>query len=441
MKLHEYQEYAKTWIVEHSHCGLLLDMGLGKTLTTLAAIDEIENIFCEGNKTLIIAPKKVADETWSAEIEKWGFEFTYSKVLGSTKKRLEALEKEADIYIINRENVVWLVEYYKTKWPFTFVVIDELSSFKSSKSKRFRALRKVRPKIKRFVGLTGTPAPNSLIDLWPQIYLMDGGKRLETSQTKFKDLYFRPDKQNGPIVYSWALRPNAEEEIYQKIDDICISMKAKDFLNLPPRTDNIVTIKLSDMRAYKQFEKDLVLELEDQEVTASNSAVLANKLLQMANGAIYDDEKKVVSIHDDKLEALEDIVEDSQGQPILVFYQYKHDLERLKKKFPQAEELTTVDKWNSGKIPMLLCHPQSAGHGLNLQKGGHIIVWFGLTWSLEYYQQANARLDRQGQTEPVIIHHLVAEGTVDEKVLSILHGKEKNQNALLEAVKAQLIGV
>ena len=441
MKLHEYQEYAKTWIVEHSHCGLLLDMGLGKTLTTLAAIDEIENIFCEGNKTLIIAPKKVADETWSAEIEKWGFEFTYSKVLGATKKRVEALEKEADIYIINRENVVWLVEYYKTKWPFTFVVIDELSSFKSSKSKRFRALRKVRPKIKRFVGLTGTPAPNSLIDLWPQIYLMDGGKRLETSQTKFKDRYFRPDKQNGPIVYSWALRPNAEEEIYQKIDDICISMKAKDFLNLPPRTDNVVAIKLSDMRAYKQFEKDLVLELEDQEVTASNSAVLANKLLQMSNGAIYDDEKNVISIHDDKLEALEDIVEDSQGQPILVFYQYKHDLERLKKKFPQAEELTTVDKWNSGKIPMLLCHPQSAGHGLNLQKGGHIIVWFGLTWSLEYYQQANARLDRQGQTEPVIIHHLVAEGTVDEKVLSILQGKEKNQNALLEAVKAQLTGV
>lgn len=441
MKLHEYQEYAKTWIVEHSHCGLLLDMGLGKTLTTLAAIDEIENIFCEGNKILIIAPKKVADETWSAEMEKWGFEFTYSKVLGTTKKRVEALEKEADIYIINRENVVWLVEHYKSKWPFTFVIIDELSSFKSSKSKRFRALRKVRPKIKRFVGLTGTPAPNSLIDLWPQIYLMDGGKRLETSQTKFKDRYFRPDKQNGPIVYSWALRPNAEEEIYQKIDDICISMKAKDFLNLPPRTDNIVTIKLSDMRAYKQFEKDLVLELEDQEVNASNSAVLANKLLQMANGAIYDDEKNVISIHDDKLEALEDTVEDSQGQPILVFYQYKHDLERLKKKFPQAEELTTVDKWNSGKIPMLLCHPQSAGHGLNLQKGGHIIVWFGLTWSLEYYQQANARLDRQGQTEPVIIHHLVAEGTVDEKVLSILQGKEKNQNALLEAVKAQLTGV
>lgn len=441
MKLHDYQEYAKTWIVEHSHCGLLLDMGLGKTLTTLAAIDEIENVFCEGNKILIIAPKKVADETWSAEIEKWGFEFTYSKVLGTTKKRIEALETEADIYIINRENVVWLVEHYKTKWPFTFVVIDELSSFKSSKSKRFRALRKVRPKIKRFVGLTGTPAPNSLIDLWPQIYLMDRGERLETSQTKFKDRYFKPDKKNGPIVYSWTLRENAEEEIYQKIDDICISMKAKDYLNLPQRTDNIVTVSLSNMRAYKQLERDLVLEFKDQEITASNSAVLANKLLQMANGAIYDDEKKVINIHDDKLDALENIVEESQGQPILVFYQYQHDLERLKKRFPQAEELTTVERWNSGKIPMLLCHPQSAGHGLNLQKGGHIIVWFGLTWSLEYYQQANARLDRQGQTEPVIIHHLVAKDTVDERVLRILQGKEKNQNALLEAVKAQLIGV
>lgn len=441
MKLHDYQAYAKTWIVEHSYCGLLLDMGLGKTLTTLAAIDEIENIFCEGNKILIIAPKKVAEETWSTEIEKWDFDFTYSKVLGSEKKRIEALEKEADIYIINRENVVWLAEYYQTKWPFTFVVIDELSSFKSSKAKRFRALRKIRPKIKRLVGLTGTPAPNSLIDLWPQIYLMDRGERLETSQTKFKDRYFKPDKKNGPIVYSWTLRENAEEEIYQKIDDICISMKAKDYLNLPQRTDNIVTVSLSNMRAYKQLERDLVLEFKDQEITASNSAVLANKLLQMANGAIYDDDKKVINIHDDKLDALENIVEESQGQPILVFYQYQHDLERLKKRFPQAEELTTVEKWNSGKIPMLLCHPQSAGHGLNLQKGGHIIVWFGLTWSLEYYQQANARLDRQGQTEPVIIHHLVAKDTVDERVLRILQGKEKNQNALLEAVKAQLIGV
>lgn len=441
MKLHAYQEYAKTWIVEHSYCGLLLDMGLGKTLTTLSAVDEIQNIFSEDHSVLVIAPKKVAEETWSAEIEKWGFDFTYSKVLGSEKKRIEALSKKADIYIINRENIIWLVDYYKTRWPFTFVIIDELSSFKSSKTKRFRALRKVRPKIKRLVGLTGTPAPNSLVDLWPQIYLMDRGERLESSQSRYKDKYFKPDKRNGPVVYSWALRPGAEDEIYQKIDDICISMKAKDYLNLPERTDNVVTVRLSNMKVYKQLEADLVLEYRDKEITASNSAVLANKLLQMANGAIYDDDKSIVAIHDDKLEALEAIVEDSQGQPILVFYQYQHDLERIKERFPQAEELTTVDRWNAGKIPILLCHPQSAGHGLNLQTGGHIIVWFGLTWSLEYYQQANARLDRQGQTKPVIIHHLVAEGTVDEKVLRILQSKEKNQNALLEAVKAQLIGV
>ncbi|HEM3626034.1 TPA: DEAD/DEAH box helicase family protein [Streptococcus suis] len=440
MKLHEYQEYARDWILEHRYCGLLLDMGLGKTLTTLSAVDELKNIFCEDHKILVIAPKKVAEETWSTEIEKWGFSLTYSKVLGTTKQRIKALEVEADIYLINRENIVWLVEYYKTKWPFTFVVVDELSSFKSSKSKRFRALRKVRPKMQRFVGLTGTPAPNSLVDLWPQIYLMDRGERLETSQTRYKDKYFKPDKVNGSIVYSWSLRAGAEEDIYSRIEDICVSMKAKDYLNLPSRTDNVVPVKLSDMKAYKQLESELVLEYKDTEITAANSAVLANKLLQMANGAIYDDDKAIVSIHDDKLDALENIVEDSQGQPILVFYQYQHDLERIKQRFPQAEELTTVDRWNSGKIPILLCHPQSAGHGLNLQKGGHIIVWFGLTWSLEYYQQANARLDRQGQTEPVIVHHLVAEGTVDEKVLRILQGKEQKQNALLEAVKAQIGG-
>lgn len=441
MKLHEYQEYARDWILEHFYCGLLLDMGLGKTLTTLSAIDELKNIFCEDHKILVIAPKKVAEETWSAEIEKWGFDLTYSKVIGTTKQRIRALETEADIYLINRENTTWLVEYFKTKWPFTFVVIDELSSFKSSKAKRFRALRKVRPKIKRLVGLTGTPAPNSLIDLWPQIYLMDRGERLETSQTRFKERYFTPDKRNGPIVYSWALKEGAEDEIYDKIEDICVSMKAKDHLQLPPRTDNIVPVKLSNMKLYKKMETDLVLSFKDKEITAANSAVLANKLLQLANGAIYDDEKNAVVIHDDKLEALENIVEDSQGQPILVFYQYQHDLERINNRFPQAEELSTVDRWNEGKIPILLCHPQSAGHGLNLQKGGHIIVWFGLTWSLEYYQQANARLDRQGQTEPVIVHHLVAENTVDEKVIRMLQNKEKNQNALLEAVKAQIGGI
>lgn len=440
MKLHEYQEYARDWILEHPYCGLLLDMGLGKTLTTLSAIDELKNVFCEDVKVLVIAPKKVAEETWSTEIEKWGFDLTYTKILGSPKQREKALAEDVDIYLINRENVVWLVEYFKTRWPFNFVVIDELSSFKSSKAKRFRALRKVRPKIERLVGLTGTPAPNSLIDLWPQIYLLDRGERLETSQTRFKERYFVPDRRNGPIVYSWALREGAEDTIYRKLDDICVSMKAKDYLNLPKRTDNVVSVTLSNQKAYKQMEAELALEFKGKEITASNSAVLANKLLQLANGAIYDDDKNVVAIHDDKLEALENIVEDSQGQPILVFYQYQHDLIRLKARFPQAEELDSVERWNRGEIPILLCHPQSAGHGLNLQKGGHIIVWFGLTWSLEYYQQANARLDRQGQTGPVIVHHLVAENTVDERVLRILQGKEAKQNALLEAVKAQIGG-
>ena len=438
MKLHEYQEYARDWILEHPYCGLLLDMGLGKTLTTLTAIDELKNIFCEDHKILIIAPKKVAQETWSTEIEKWGFDLTYSKVLGTTKQRVDALETEADLYIINRENVVWLVEYFKTKWPFTFVVVDELSSFKSSKSKRFRALRKVRPKLERFVGLTGTPAPNSLIDLWPQIYLMDRGERLETSQTRYKNRYFAPDKYNGPIVYSWTPRPGAEDEIYDKLEDICVSMKAKDYLNLPGRIDNVVEIELSDYDKYKKLERELVLE--EEEVTAANASVLANKLLQMANGAIYNDDKSVVQLHDDKLDALERIVEDSQGQPILVFYQYQHDLERIKKRFKEAEELDSLERWNKGEIPILLCHPQSAGHGLNLQEGGHIIVWFGLTWSLEYYQQANARLNRQGQTETVIIHHLVAKGTLDERVLQVLQSKEKNQDDLLNAVKAQIGG-
>lgn len=438
MTLHAYQEYAKDWILAHPYCGLLLDMGLGKTLTTLSAIDELKNIFGLEYKILIIAPKKVAEETWSAEIEKWGFNLTYSKVLGSTKKRERALLKEADVYLINRENIVWLVEYYKTKWPFDFVVIDELSSFKSSKAKRFRALRKVRPKIERVVGLTGTPAPNSLIDLWPQMYILDRGERLETSQTRYKNKYFYPDKQNGHIVYSWGLQQGSEEAIYGQIEDICISMKAKDYLKLPPRTDNVVPVQLSNVAAYKQMEQDLVLDFKGQEVTAANAAVLVNKLLQLANGAIYDDEKRTVSIHDDKLDALENLVEDSQGQPILVFYQYQHDLERIKARFPQAEELADLERWNRGEIPILLCHPQSAAHGLNLQKGGHIIVWFGLTWSLEYYQQANARLDRQGQTEPVIVHHLVAQNTIDEKVLRVLQGKEEKQEMLLEAVKAYI---
>ncbi|NYS33094.1 DEAD/DEAH box helicase [Streptococcus danieliae] len=438
MKLHNYQEFARDFILDNPKCGLLLDMGLGKTLTTLSAIQDLRNLYVDHYKILVIAPKKVAEATWSDEIDKWRFDLTYSKVLGSPKRRIAALARDADIYLINRENVQWLVDFYKTKWPFNLVVIDELSSFKSSQSKRFKSLRKVRGRIERLVGLTGTPAPNSLIDLWPQIYLLDGGERLGTSQTSYKNKYFYPDKKNGHIVYSWKLLPEAENQIFNQIADICVSMKAKDYLNLPGRIDNVVEIELSDYDKYKKLERELVLE--EEEVTAANAAVLANKLLQMANGAIYSDDKSAVQLHDDKLDALERIVEDSQGQPILVFYQYQHDLERIKSRFKEAEELDSLERWNKGEIPILLCHPQSAGHGLNLQEGGHIIVWFGLTWSLEYYQQANARLNRQGQTETVIIHHLVAKGTLDERVMQVLQSKEKSQDELLNAVKAQIGG-
>lgn len=443
-KLHPYQEYSVEWIINHPYSGLFLDMGLGKTLSTLTAVDELLTIG-EVSKVLVIAPLTVADKTWSDEIKKWDHlkHLTYSKILGSEKQRIAALSKEADLYLINRENVVWLAEYFKSKWPFETVVIDELSSFKSPQSKRFKALRKIRPKIKRLIGLTGTPAPNNLMDLWPQMYLLDRGERLEKTLTAYRRKYFVPDKMNGHIVYSYRLIPKQDEVIFEKISDVCVSMKAKDHLSLPPRVNNIINVELSgkDLLNYKQFEKEYVLTLEDSELVAMNAAVLTNKLLQMANGAVYDDEGNIKVIHDEKLEALERIIEDSQGEPILVFYNYKHDLERIKAKFPYAETLDgaeTIDRWNNKEIPLLLAHPQSAGHGLNLQKGGHIMVWFSMLWSLEYYQQANARLDRQGQNESVIVHHLVTKGTVDEIALKRLEGKELTQDELFAALKAKI---
>lgn len=399
----------------------------------------------EVSKVLVIAPLRVAEDTWSRETEKWEHTqyLKVSKILGPEPKRLEALGTPADIYVINRENVEWLVNHYKNRWPFDMVVIDELSSFKSSKAKRFRALRKVRPFIKRIVGLTGTPAPNSLIDLWPQLYLLDQGERLGKTMTGYRDRFFSPDKRNQNIVYSWRLKEDAEKAIHDRISDICISMQARDWLQLPERIVNIVPVKMDDeARAkYEQLEKDLLLPMADADVVADTAAVLSNKLLQMANGAVYDEDKGVQEIHDAKLQALEDVIEAANGKPVLVFYSYKHDLERIKLRFKQALTLETsndIAKWNKGEIPMLLAHPASAGHGLNLQDGGHIIVWFGLTWSLELYQQANARLDRQGQQHSVIIHHLVAEGTIDENVIKTLEGKAEGQNALLEAVKARI---
>jgi SNF2 family DNA or RNA helicase len=444
-KPHEYQKYAIKQILENPAAGLFLDMGMGKTVSTLTAVAELLYDRFEVSKVLVIAPKRVAEDTWSRETEKWDHTrfLRVSKVLGSREKRIEALSRAADIYVINRENVEWLVNFYKTKWPFDMVVIDELSSFKSSKAKRFRALKKVRPFIKRIVGLTGTPAPNSLIDLWPQLYLLDGGERLGKTVTSYRNKYFTPDQRNRNIIYSWRLRPEAEKEIHEKISDICISMQAKDWLKLPKRIDNIVRIPLDakSKQKYKQLEKDLLLPFADSDVVADTAAVLSNKLLQLANGAIYDENGDVQEVHTAKLDKLEDIVEEANGQPILVFYTYKHDLARIQKRFKQARILDTsadIADWNAGKIEILLAHPASAGHGLNLQDGGHIIVWFGLTWSLELYQQANARLDRQGQKQSVIVHHLVADGTVDLDVIKALENKATGQDALLEAVKARL---
>lgn len=443
-----YQQYSINHIIDHKASGLFLDMGMGKTVSTLTAIDNL--LFLdEVYKVLVIAPLRVAEDTWSTEVEKWDHlkHLKISKILGTKKQRKDALMKDADIYVTNRENVDWLVNECFSSWIWDMVVIDELSSFKSSKAKRFRALKKVRPYFKRIVGLTGTPAPNSLIDLWPQVYLLDGGLRLGKTLTGFKDRYFTPGRRNGYVIYDWKLKEGAEESIQSKISDICISMSAKDYLDLPERIDNRIEITLPAkvMDTYKQLEKDLVLEIGDEDITAANAAVLTNKLLQLANGAIYSEDKEVVRIHDEKLDKLEEIIDTSNGKPVLVFYNFKHDFNRIsemliKRKIKHQTLNTSEDikKWNDGEIPVALLHPASAGHGLNLQYGGNIIVWFGLNWSLELYQQANARLHRQGQKEIVIIHHLIAKGTVDEDVMNALANKEVNQNILLEAVKARL---
>lgn len=442
-KPYDYQRRAIQHILDHPAAGLFLDMGLGKTVITLTAISELMHDRFEVGKVLIIAPLRVADSVWTAEAEKWDHlkYLKISKVLGSQKKRLAALEERADIYVINRENIPWLVDHYKRKWPFDMVVIDELSSFKSSNAKRFRALRKVRSMINRIVGLTGTPAPNGLIDLWPQIYLLDQGERLGKTITQYRDRFFRPGKRNGHIVYEWIVKD--PDEIYRRIEDIVISMKAADWLEMPEKIDRIVKVKLPDeaRQKYKQLERDLILRFtEGGDIVAANGAVLVNKLLQLAQGAAYDENDEVKFIHDAKLDALEDILEASAGKPVLAFYIYQHDKARILERFKQARVLESNDDirdWNAGKIPLLLAHPASAGHGLNLQAGGNIIVWFGLPHSLELYEQANGRLYRQGQKEKVIIHHLVAEKTFDEAVMKALQRKAMTQNDLMEAVRAR----
>lgn len=399
---------------------------------------------------MVIAPLRVAEDTWAREAAKWDHlrYLRIAKILGPEKQRLAALNIDADIYVINRENVVWLVEHCGKRWPFDMVIIDELSSFKSNKAQRFRALRKVRPLIKRIVGLTGTPAPNGLIDLWPQVYLLDRGERLGKTIRGYRERYFVPGRRNRTTVFNWIPKPEAEKAIYDKLSDICVSMSANDWLELPERIDNFIPVQLSPeaREQYRRLERDLLLPLAGSDVVANTAAALSIKLLQMANGAVYDENGLAKEIHNAKLEALEDILEAANGQPVLVYYSFRHDLERLqrylkKHKPRQLKYQADIEDWNRGEIPVLLAHPASAGHGLNLQAGGHIIVWFGLTWSLELYQQANARLDRQGQQQGVIVHHLVAEGTVDEDVKRALEGKALGQEALLSAVKARIEGV
>ncbi len=442
---HQYQGYATNKILEQDAVGLFLDMGLGKTVSTLTAVDQLLYDYFEVQKVLVIAPLRVAQKTWPDEIRKWDHlkHLKISRVLGSEKQRLAALQVKADIWVINRENVEWLVDLYGKEWPFDMVVIDELSSFKSSKAKRFRALRKVRPCIKRIVGLTGTPAPNGLIDLWSQVYLLDQGERLGKTVTGYRNRYFEPGKRNRTVIFSWDPKPGAEEAIYSKLEDLCVSMSAEDWLQMPERIDREVMVQIPEaVRAqYDQLERDLLLPFAGGDITADTMAILSNKLLQMANGAVYDENGATREIHQAKIEALDDILEAANGQPVLVFYNYQHDRDRLLKHIPAARVLDTeddIEKWNQGKIPVMLAHPASAGHGLNLQAGGNIIVWFGLTWSLELYQQANARLYRQGQDKSVIIHHLVAEETIDGDVMAALAGKDVSQKALLEAVKARI---
>ena len=441
---HDYQRYAAEFIIAHPVAALLLDMGLGKTSITLTAINDLLFDSFEIHKVLVVAPLRVARDTWSAEIEKWEHlkNLRYSVVVGMAQERISALLTPADIYIINRENIQWLVEESGLPFDFDMAVIDELSSFKNHQSKRFRAFMKVRPKLKRIVGLTGTPAGNGLMDLFAEFKLLDMGERLGRLIGQYRNAYFQPDKRNGMVIYSYKPLPNAERQIYDKISDITISMKATDHLKMLElvTTEYMVRLSEKEKEKYDRLKNELVLSTEDNEVTAANAASLSNKLSQMANGAVYSDDESIIEIHDRKLDALEDIIESMNGKPLLVAYWFKHDLERIKKRFDVREIRSSVDisDWNSGKIPVALIHPASAGHGLNLQSGGSTLVWFGLTWSLELYQQTNARLWRQGQTaDTVVIQHIIAKGTIDEQIMKALKTKDTAQAAIIIAVKAE----
>ena len=439
------QVFSSTWGWAH-----------GKTVVTLTVINRLIREEFSAAKALVIAPKRVAEDTWSTEAAKWDHlrGLRVAKVLGTEKQRVAALESQADVYCINRENVVWLTEYLGKQWDFDILVIDERSSFKSSKSKRWRALKRVAATCDYVFGLTGTPAPNGYIDLWPEVYLLDRGSRLGRTLGEYRNTFFSPGAHKGHIVYEWRLKHGAKDRIDHLLSDLCLSMSKEDWIDLPERTYNEVPVRM-DAKArklYDQFQRDRIIPLLDGKlssmdadydtaVLADQAATLTGKLLQMANGAVYDDGGQVFHIHDAKLDALEEIVEACHGAPLLVFYSYKHDLDRIRARFPQAQQIDGSDSiaaWNAGEIPMLLCHPASAGHGLNLQHGGHIIVWFGLPWSLELYQQANDRLHRMGQEHPVIVHHIICKDTMDERVLAALQQKDMTQKALLDALKNYL---
>lgn len=448
-KPYPYQRYCINRLLTSPILGLFLDMGLGKTVITLTAINDLKYNRFAINKVLVIAPKKVAESTWVNEAKKWDHLklLRFSVVLGPEQKRIRALNTPADIYVINRDNVVWLVEYYRNSWPFDMVVIDEFSSFKNHQAKRFKALRNVRPHIKRIVGLTGTPAPNGLLDLWAQVYLLDGGQRLGKSITSFRERYFEPDQRNRERVFTYEPKIGAEEKIQSLISDICISMKAEDYIQLPDIIYNTITVKLDSKakKAYDKLEKEMLLEVDGSTIDAGSAAVLANKLLQLCNGAVYDEERNIVEVHNNKIERFMELIEELNGKPALVFYNFQHDKYRLikalsKTKLRVRELKTPQDEqdWNNRQIDILLAHPASAAYGLNLQQGGNHIIWFGLNWSLELYQQANKRLHRQGQTEKVIIHHIAIEGGVDEDVLAALESKTDTQDKLIEALKARI---
>ena len=442
---HEYQQYATDFILTHPVAAVLLEMGLGKSVITLTAIRDLCLDSFEVHRVLVIAPLRVARDTWPTEIQKWDHlkDLTYSVAVGTPQERLEALLKPVFLHIINRENVQWLIEESGLQWHYDMVVIDELSSFKSHQAKRFRSLLKMRPQVRRFVGLTGTPAGNGLMDLWAEFRLLDMGKRLGRYITHFRDDFFTPDRRNGMQVFSYKPKPGAEEEIYRRIGDITISMKSTDYLQMPECVMNTVPVTLSEdeYSDYEAMTKKLVLELHGVEIDAANAAALSGKLCQLANGAIYTEDKQILHFHDRKLDALEDLIEGANGKPVLVAYRFQHDLARIRKRFKVRELKSSKDitEWNAGKIPVAVIHPASAGHGLNLQAGGSTMVWFGLTWSLELYQQTNARLWRQGQqSDTVVIHHIVTRGTIDEAIMKALSEKDKSQAALIDAVKAQL---